>query len=791
MFCVATPCAASEPAGPLPQLVADAVQFHCLECHDGNEAAGGLNFSALLEAKIDRATTDRWELALRRLQARQMPPASANDRPDEAEYRRLTATLAGWLDRLAAEAPAPGATATLRRLTRTEYQNSVRDLLDLQIEAAELFPPDPSSHGFDNITVGELSPTLLNRYLSAAQRTSRLAVGATQTGTEVATYRTKPDRTQEKHVPGLPLGTRGGTVIAHHFPRDGVYEIQVLLSRDRNEEVEGLHEAHQIEFLLDRRLVADFTVKPPPGRRNFQVVDAHLKRRISVRSGRHDLGVTFRQKTWSLLETKRQPYDAHFNMHRHPRVSPAVFQVTVTGPFEPGAVSVTSSRRRIFADRLDEQGRLVGPYDEQSAREILGGIARRAYRRTVDADDLQVPLRFFTDAFQSSTTDGRSPEQCFQAGIEAGLAAILANPNFFFRIETVPAGVAEGEVYSVAPFELATRLSYFLWSSLPDDALLDAAASGELSQADGLRRQVLRMLHDPKASALATNFASQWLQLRNLASAAPDLRQFPDFDDNLRESMRRETELLFESIVRDDRSVVDLLNADYTYLNERLAQHYEIPHIYGNRFRRVSLDEMEERGVAVARGGLLRQASILTLTSYATRTSPVIRGHWILDKLLGSPPPPPPAEVPALEDNTVDASLPIRQRLQAHRDNPNCAGCHSMMDPLGFALENYDAVGRWRAVDGEHVIDASASWGEAGRFEGVKGLEGLLSQRPELFVRTLSEKLLTFALGRGIEHSDAPAVRAIVRRAARDDFRFSTVILSIVESPAFLQRVAP
>ena len=701
-----------------------------------------------------------------------MPPAGES-RPDEAAYRRVLADLESALDRAAARNPNPGRTDTFRRLNRTEYQNAIRDLLALPIDAAALLPNDESSHGFDNVTVGNLSPTLLDRYVSAAQKISRLAVGTPSRVPRGDTIRLRPDLTQEEHVEGLPAGTRGGVLLPHVFPRDGDYEIQVWLTRDRNENVEGLKKPHEIEVLLDRERVAAFTVTPPAKGEGFEAVDRHLKFRLPVQAGPHEIGVTFPQLSSALLETERQPFQAHFNLHRHPRLGPAVYQVSITGPYDSAGPGDTPSRRMIFGAGFAPP---QNPAEEEArAKEILSRLIRRAYRRPVTDADLRKPMQFFREG----RGDG------FEAGIESALTAVLVSSGFLFRVETEPSGLAPGAAYRVSDVELASRLSFFLWSSIPDDELLAAAVRGQLRRPAELERQVRRMLADARARSLTTNFAGQWLYLRNLDSVTPDLRLFPDFDDNLRQAFRQETELFFESIAREDRSVLDLLRADYTFLNERLAKHYGIPHINGSRFRRVAL------GADRRRGGLLRQGSILTVTSYATRTSPVIRGKWILENLLGTPPPPPPANVPTLEDATVSAALPVRERLASHRADPACASCHDVMDPVGFALENFDAVGRWRNVEEGKPVDASGGLPDGGEFLGVTGLEQGLLDRPEVFAGTLTEKLLTFALGRGVEYYDGPAVREVVRRARAENFRFSALILGIVNSPPFQMRRSP
>ena len=743
------------------------VNQYCVTCHDSEVKKGGLDLDRISLEDVTRQP-GAWERVVRKLRARQMPPAG-KDRPDERTYDAIVKQLASALDRASARHPNPGRTETFRRLNRTEYRNAIRDLLALDIDAASLLPKDDVGHGFDNVTVGDLSPTLLDRYISAAQKISSQAVGAPRRAQGGDTIRIRADLTQEEHVEGLPLGTRGGALLPYTFPRDGEYDIHIRLARDRNEEIEGLHESHEMEVLLDRERMKLFTISPPADK-NYESVDEKLKARILVTAGPHQLGVTFLKNPSSLLETKRQPYNAHFNMHRHPRLAPAVYQISINGPYESEGPGDSPSRRRVFVCQP------ANPAEEESCAErILSALMRRAYRRPVARADVQKLMTFYRKA---QAADG------FEAGIESALSAILVGPEFLFRVEKDPAGVAPDTAYRISDLALASRLSFFLWSSIPDDELLDTAIRGDLHKSRALEKQARRMLTDSRSRNLISNFAGQWLYLRNLESVTPDLRLFPDFDDNLRQAFRQETEFFFESVVREDRSVLDLLRSDYTFLNERLAKHYGIPHVYGSRFRRVALDKDSERG------GLLRQGSILTVTSYATRTSPVIRGKWILANLLGTPPPPPLPNVPALKDNTVSATLSVRQRLAEHRANVACAGCHSLMDPVGFSLENFDAIGRWRTFEEGVPIDASGGLPDGSTFTGVSGLEEGLRNRPELFVGALTEKLLTFALGRGIETYDAPAVRRIVREARAQDYRFSSIILGIVNSTPFTMRRA-
>ncbi len=739
---------------------------HCTNCHNSDIKKAGLDLDAL-SAEDLAAHPEAWEKVVRKLAARQMPPVGKT-RPDERTYESFVAALEAELDRVAAARPDPGRTPTLRRLNRTEYQNAIRDLLALHVDAAAVLPADEANHGFDTAPLGGLSPTLLDRYLSAAQKISRLAIGKAPTSPSSDTFRTPPDRTQEGHVQGLPLGTRGGLLIPYTAPQDGEYDIQVWLTRDRNEHVEGLREPHELEVLVDRKRMAAFTVKPPAKGEGHDKVDANLKTRLTMTAGPHDLGVTFLQNPPDVLETKRQPYAAHWNLHRHPRQSPAIYQVTVTGPYNAKGHGATPSRQRIFSCEP------TGPADEEAcAQKILTDLLRRAYRRPVIPANLDRAMKFY----RQGRKDGD-----FDAGIEMALSAILVNPQFLFRVEQDPKGVAAKTAYRVSDIDLASRLSFFLWSSIPDDELLNLAARNELHKPEVFEKQVRRMLADERSRNLATNFAAQWLHLRNLESITPDLRLFPDFDDNLRKAFRQETELFVESVLREDRSVLDLLQADFTFLNERLAKHYGVPHVYGSRFRRVEL------GAGRQRGGLLRQGSILTVTSYATRTSPVLRGKWILENMLGSPPPPPPANVPALKEPTVAASLSIRERLADHRANASCASCHRLIDPVGFALEQYDAVGRWRTLDEGRPVDAVGGLPDGSEFEGVAGLEKALLQRPELFVRTLTEKLFIFALGRAPEEADAPALRKIVRDARANNYRFSSLIVGLTTSVPFQMR---
>ena len=769
-----SPGAGAQP-GPTQRALIDR---YCVTCHNDRLETGGLSLETVDISDV-ASHADVWERVVRKLRAGSMPP-QPRPRPDRADSDRLATYLEKALDRAAAANPDPGRTASLRRLNRTEYQNAIRDLLALEIDVTALLPRDDAAYGFDNVNTGSLSPTLMERYLAAARTVSELAVAsqAPVTGSRVIVV--PADRTQEEHVDGLPFGTRGGTVVTHTFPFDGEYEIQVRLQRNRNENVEGLTEPHELEITLDGARLDFFTIVPDRSNLVYQAnsayyndegVDKHLNVRLPVTAGPHAVGATFINKNSALLETTRQPYLAHFNNDRHPRQQPAVRTISVVGPFDATGIGATPSRDRIFTCRPTSRSAADA---EECAAAIISTLARRAYRRPVTVDDLDQLLSFYREGQAGGG---------FDAGVETALRALLASPEFLFRVERDPEGVAAGAAYRVSDLELASRLSFFLWSSLPDDELIGAAAGGRLRQPAVLEAQVQRMLADPRAETLTTNFASQWLHLRNLDAVRPDSRLFPDFDDNLRQGFRRETQLLFQSVVDEDRSVTDLLTANYTFVNERVAKHYGIPGIYGDHFRRVTLPELSPRA------GLLGHGSILTVTSYATRTSPVLRGKWILENLLGAPPPPPPPNVPPLEESrSITAVLTMRERMEAHRANPVCAVCHTNMDPAGLSMENFDAIGRWRADDGGAGIDAAGSLPGGQAFEGVAGLRHALLDRPEVFVRTMTEKLLVYALGRGVEHRDAPAIRAIVNAAAADDYRLSTLILGVVRSTPFQMR---
>jgi hypothetical protein len=755
-------------------LQADVTRY-CGACHNARLKTGGLSLEGLDVTQVasDAAT---WEKVVRKLRSRMMPPAGA-PRPEDATYDSLVEHLESSLDKAHAERPNPGRVDTFRRLSRAEYQNAVRDILALDVDVAALLPKDDASHGFDNVSTTDLSPTLLERYLAAAQKVSRAAIGGALPSPASHVAILPADLTQEDHLEGLPLGSRGGGVTSYNFPQAGVYEIQVRLARDRNENVEGLTEPQDVELSLDGARVQLFTVKPARNQMGIyyadEAVDRDLRMKLRVGAGPHDVAVTFPRRTFALEETERQPALAHFNMDRHPRRQIALYSISIAGPIEPGAAGDTPSRRRVFICRPNEASA-----EEACARRIVSTVARRAYRRAVSSADLEAPMRFYRE--------GRTLAD-FESGVEMALRSVLASTEFLFRIERDPAGAAAQTPYRISDVEMASRLSFFLWSSVPDDELLDVAIAGRLFQPEVFVRQVRRMLADPKADALVTNFASQWLYLRNLAATNPDARQFTDFDDNLRQSFRRETELFVQSVMREDRNVLDLLRGNYTFVNERLAKHYGIPNVYGSRFRRVELPEGGERG------GLLGHGSILTVTSYANRTSPVLRGKWVLENIVGTPPPPPPPNVPMLKDTDGQGRvLSMRERMAQHRASPACASCHQLMDPAGLSLENFDAIGRWRVrTESGTPVDAAGGLPDGSTFTGMSGLREALVRRPELFVGTLTEKLMTYGLGRGLEFYDAPAVRKVVRSAKSNDYRFSSLVLGIVNSEPFQMRVTP
>lgn len=786
-------------------------ETHCLDCHSGNDAAIGFQLDAdgvfgrsFLTKSFDSAPL---EYVWRRIASRQMPPPDVS-RPTEREYIEATDALTRLLAMQQKKFPRVGRTASMRRMTRIEYRLSVESVLGIIVDVDELLPQDESSNGFDNITVDSLSTTLLNRYISAAEKISRAALGR-YVGIPIGkTIRIPADRTQDKHERGLPLGTRGGTVFQYDFPQTGEYEISLRLTRDRDEKVEGLNAEHNVDVLLDDKRVHRFTVKPPTGKADWQKdythSDSHLNYRFRTSAGTHSVGATFPKLSSSLLTIKRQPFDASYNRHRHPRQSPALFQISIVGPFDPKGPGETASRRMIYGSNLKEvnEFKVNGKAGELAARRVIKRIAKRAYRRRVVEPDLEVPMRLFKQA---------RDENGFEAGIELAIASILVNPNFLFRIEREP--IVEKSPrsksilsnrnrgpYRISGDELASRLSYFLWSRGPDQLLLSAAEKGLASNHEMLLDETIRMMKDSRSMTLVDNFGAQWLYLRNLESITPDLRLFPDFDDNLRDSFCHETLLLFRDVVQNDRSVLSLVDSKFTFLNERLATHYDIPKIKGSQFRKVYFDKPDQTDLtrnsqlfltndpSLRRGGILRHGSILTVTSYATRTSPTVRGSWILKNIIGTPPKPPPANVPNLKEKTQLNLTSVRERLAMHRNDPSCASCHQVMDPIGFSLENYDAVGRWRNFDGTIDIDSSGILPDGNSVKNVSDLESAILKHPEMFVANLTEKLMTYALGRNVEHFDGPAIREIVENSAKENYSFSSIIKGIVTSQPFTMR---
>jgi len=769
------------PAGVVPQ-AADATATHgavitkyCVSCHNSRTRTADLALDALNLANVVN-DAPVWEKVIRKVRAASMPPQGM-PQPDATSRRALVSWLETTIDRAAVGRPNPGRPA-LHRLNRVEYQNVIRDLLALDVDAAGLLPADDSSFGFDNVAdVLGVSPVLLERYIAAAERISALAVGDPSIPATDTTHRVRFDLTQTGHVDGLPLGTRGGTLIRETFPLDGEYVIKPKLWRTNVGFIRGLAYPHQVEISVDGERVHLVTIGTPEDYQTslmgpdnaVKIIEGRMQVRVPLKAGRRAIGVAFVQKSNALAPTLLQPYLSTLDPVDSEGV-PRFEAVTISGPFKATGPGQTPSRGRIFSCRPATGASAAA--ETLCARRILTTLARRAYRRPVTESDLAPLLTFFQTGRAKSGFDG---------GVQLALQRVLSDPEFVFRAEREPAAAA-GTAYRISDLELASRLSFFLWSSIPDDELLTVAGQGRLKDPAVLDRQVRRMLADPRAESLVSNFAGQWLYLRNLRNVVPSKDEFPDFDDNLRQALQRETELLIDSVMRDDRSVVDLLTADYTFVNERLARHYGIPNVYGTQFRRVPVPQD-------ARRGLLGHGSILTVTSQPNRTSPVLRGKWILDNLLGTPPPPPPANVPPLKENAErDRPLTMREQMEEHRANPACASCHKLMDPLGFALENFDGVGGWRASDARVPIDPSVELADGTKVDGPVALRRVLLERPEVFVGTMTEKMLTYALGRGLESYDMPAVRTIVADAGRRGYRFSSLVVGIVGSVPFQMR---
>jgi hypothetical protein len=761
------PAAGAETQAALAAETQAAITKYCTTCHNERVKTAGL---VLDPAGVARPgdQSETWEKVLRQLRAGTMPPPGAV-RPPQAFYTRAAAHLARGLEASAAARPNPGSLPLAQRLTRTEYGNVIRDLLALpdlpkELDYATLLPADNASSGFDNLAdTLFVSPATMERYLAAARKISRVAVGDREIGVLVNTHMTPVRQPQDSRNEELPFGTRGGLEIDGYFPLDGEYEFKVQTA--------GVSaEVHQLEVSIDGERKAITSVSRTPGVPAAAAVAAgedlpnQTAFRFTVPAGPRSVGVAFLQRSEALSEAALRPPG------RNRGALPSVVSVTITGPFKPTGPGDTPTRRRLFVCR-------PASVDQESAcaDRILTTLLRRAYRRDVTADDLRLVRRFYEA--------GRA-ERDFDLGVQRALERVLVSPQFLFRIEQEAAGAAPGSVYRVGDFELASRLSFFLWSSIPDDELLDAAAAKTLRQPDVLRRQVNRMLADPRSRSLVTNFAAQWLFLRDVETKEPDVYLFRDFDEGVRAAFARETELFLDSVLRENRSVLELMTADYTFLNEALAKHYGIPHITGSHFRRVTLPKGSPRR------GLLGQGSILSITSYSTRTSPVLRGKYVLENLLASPPPPPPPDVPSLNTERSGQPLSMKEAMQLHRASPTCAGCHAKMDPIGFALENFDAIGRWRAEENGRPLDVSSALPDGTTVDGVDGVRRLVLSDPALFVEAMTGKLLMYALRRNIQHYDQPTIRIIARESARQNYTFGSLVLGVVSGVPFQSRMA-
>ena len=774
------PEAVPAPSASHPRTLLDR---YCVACHNDRTRQAGLTLQSIDAERVGRVAgeVEAWEKVVRKLRGRAMPPPG-RPRPDAAAYDAVAHVIEAALDAAAAVDPNPGR-PPIHRLNRVEYRNAVRDLLGLEVDERALLPPDESGYGFDNIAdVLAISPVLLDRYMAAAEKISRLALGDASIRPAVETYTVPYTLWQEGRMSEeLPFGSRGGLAVRHHFPLDGEYVIRLELQRAYGNHIRGLQEPNDVELRLDRARIGRFTVGGDGVRAPWnavsrpslyeQTADEGLEVRLTVNAGTRLVSAAFLDRA-AVAEGVLEPRPGVSSLaySRDRNAAMALGSIEISGPYGGATPKDTASRRRVFSCYPE------APADEAGcAAEVLSRLARRAFRRPVDEADVEPLLALYDE--------GRR-EGGFERGIQFAVRGILIDPEFLFRIERDPAGAAPGAAYPVSDIELASRLSFFLWSSLPDDELLDDAAAGRLREPGVLETQIARMMADPRSDAFIDNFFGQWLLLRNMRTVAPDPDAFIDFDENLREAMERETAHFVESQVRGDRSVLDLLRADHTYLNERLARHYGVPGVYGNHFRRVPV-------AAHGRGGLLGQGSLLTATSYPNRTSPTKRGLWVLENLLGTPPPPPPPEVPGLPDaDHPDEArrLSMRERMEVHRISPVCASCHVLMDPLGFSLENYDGVGAWRTTEDGAPIDVSSTLPDGSQFAGAAGLRDILLGAEERFVETVTEKLLTYALGRGVEHYDGPAVRGVARRAAADGYRWTSMILGVVESTPFQMR---
>jgi len=747
---------------------------YCVTCHNAKLKTGGLALDKLDLAHVGE-NAEVWEKAVRKVRAGMMPPLGM-PRPAFAAYDGLAGWLENELDRAAAAKPSfvpPG----IHRVNRTEYANAIRDMLSLEIDPAEFLPVDDSSYGFDNVA-GSLgiSPALVEGYMSAAGKISRLAVGH-ETAPSQKKYIAPQDYSQETHLEGLPFGTRGGMLINHYFPADGEYLISWFPVRGNTGELYGSERKDEhLEVLLDGERVKLFDIaKIPNGTDNDK-----NETRLQVKAGAHRVGLAFLATTDVPMDDLNQHY-VRSVLDTNPIpgyiFSPQVSQVIIMGPYSGKRPQDTPSRRKVFVCQP-----AAGADEVPCAKKILSNLATQAYRRPVSEGDMESLL----SVYQRARNKGD-----FEDGIQLALQNIVADPEFIFRSESDPINVKPGQAYRINDLELASRLSFFLWSSTPDSELIGLASQGKLHDPKVLEQQTRRMLTDPRSHELVKNFAGQWLQLRNLPSTAPITQMFPDFDDNLRQAFRTETEMFFESILRDNRSAADLLNADYTFVNERLARHYGIPNVYGSHFRRVTLN-----GELETRRGLLGKGAIELVTSVADRTSPVQRGKWVLMNILGVIPPDPPPNVPPLRQSDkmangqpVPLEISMRERMEEHRANAACASCHKMMDPIGFALENFDAVGKWRTEEFGRKLDVVGQLSDGSKVNGPAGLrDGLMRYSPQ-FVRVVTEKLLTYALGRGVEYQDMPVVRSIIHEAAPGNYRLSSLVVGIVKSAQFQMNV--
>ena len=749
----------------------DFLEQYCTVCHNNEMKVGGMTLSRFNVEHPDR-TAELAEKMIRKLRAGMMPPPGM-ERPDMAARKAFVAALETSLDQAAAAHPYVGNPA-LHRLNRTEYANSVRDLLGIKVDVSALLPPDDMSHGFDNMAdVLTVSSTLLDGYMHAADKIARAAVGDRGAPPITVTYTVPKIVSQDRHMEGTPFGTRGGIALVYNFPADGEYAFKLRFYHHATGALFGMNQGKtQIEVALDGQRTALLEIDPAHS------LDGIKTSSVKITAGPHLVSASFPQKADGPREDEirlvnQSLVDLTIGAVPGTSTQPHLLDLSITGPLRVDGISETPSRRRIFICRPTNAAE-----EMPCAKRIISTLARRIFRRPVTASDLHSLFAFYRLGAR---------HEGFEAGIRTALQAMIANPEFVFRFEHVPEKDVPGDNYNITGLELASRLSYFLWSSAPDDRLITLASQGRLSKPAVLEQEVRRMLADPRAEALSANFADQWLHLRNLKDATPDLYLYPDFDKTLAQSMQRETELLFNCIKEEDRSILDLLTADFSFVDERLARHYGIPNVAGNRFRRIKIADENRRG-------LLGQAGILMLTSTANRTSPVKRGKYVMEVLLGTPPPPPPPNVPALSENAeartghVARPLSVRERMEEHRKNPACAGCHKLMDPIGFALENFDAVGVWRTRDSGFKIDASGQMFDGTKLDGPASLRQAVLNHSDAFLATFSEKLLAYALGRVLDYRDMPVARSIQREAARNNNRFSSFILAIVKSPAFEMR---